>query len=162
MQRLWLGDSSQRARAGEGGGGGEDFFKLPRRVINPAAGYYCPLRKENRGFRCPGKNRTSSSPAAGGHATSVADELPGGLGCAKPEERELRVNGATGRGAGKTEDGVWKVTSCDWRLTDATVAGVASAGAVPVQMEAVEYTVRTSVTDGLVLKADQLGDVVKA
>ncbi len=45
---------------------------------------------------------------------------------------------------------------------DATVAGVASAGAVPVQMEAVEYTVRTSVTDGLVLKADQLGDVVKA
>ena len=82
--------------------------------------------------------------------------------------RETGGEGASsewGHREGRGKDRRWRLEGNELRLaTDGCngSGGGESAGAVPVQMEAVEYTVRTSVTDGLVLKADQSGDVVKA
>ncbi len=45
--------------------------------------------------------------------------VTGGLGCAKPEGGSSYWGHGEGRGG--TEEGVWKVTSCDGRLMDATV-----------------------------------------
>lgn len=108
-----------------------DSPKLPRRVINPAAGcYHSPRDEEN------GELDVQETPACARPQLELLVAYWQG-GWDARNRRMLRY-WATGRGAGKTKDGVWRVTSCDQRLMDATIAGVVNADQVPLQIVPVE------------------------